>query len=154
MTKPQCFWFGNLITELFIPPGMIQSFIFISLTFCQPHIIKRAAALCGLGLRGQYVSEWGQETLFQVLPYHPITPMPEANWPINNIMIIFTPPQNLFQVLEHTVSSPLLVSLSPLVPVSDPHFIQYFAAGDGGRRDNRGAHVGYFNKRVLHKTKL
>lgn len=57
MTKSQCFWSGSLITEVFIPPGTAQPFVFISLTFCQSHIIGCAALLRGLGLRDQSASQ-------------------------------------------------------------------------------------------------
>lgn len=73
MTKSQCFWSGSLITELFIPLGTIQPFIFISLTFCQSHIIRCAALLHGLGLGDHCASQRGQE----VLLYPAVTPHSE-----------------------------------------------------------------------------
>lgn len=105
MTESHCFWSRSLITELFIPPGTTQPFVFISLTFCQSHIIRCAALLHGLGLRSQCSSQEGQETFSYILLCPPLTRRPEASCPINNTDHIAMPPWNFFQDHPHSTSS-------------------------------------------------
>ena len=119
MTKSQCFWSGSLITELFIPLGTIQPFIFISLTFCQSHIIRCAALLHGLGLRDHCASQRGQEALlYPALSL--LTLSPTARSPINHNQGCLAP-------------NPAILSRLPtphflLFQVSLPHVVLYLGS--------------------------
>lgn len=115
MTKLQCFWSGSLITELFIPPGTVQPFIFISLTCCQSHIIRCAALLCGLGLRDQCASQRGQEALlYPALSL--VTLSPKARSPINHNQDCLAPNPAIFSRLPTPHFLLFQVSLPHVVP--------------------------------------
>ena len=88
MTKSQCFWSGSLISELFIPPGTAQSFVFTSLTFCQSHIIRCAALLHRSGAQRSVFFTVGSGGPRLGPALSPLTLRPEPSCSINNAMIV------------------------------------------------------------------